>query len=118
MSKTKKNVSLLVREMLRKDPKAKPRIIVKELAGMGIKGISATYVSAIKTKFTKTGGLEPGKRGRPRGKAKPKTLSVVATLNNGEVTYQALEKASALVKEVGSVSKAQHALQALAVLLE
>lgn len=121
------NKSAAIRDYLASNPNAKPKEIVEAMSGMGIK-TTAAFVSTIKSKFTSSGGAKTKRRGRP-AKAKSAAKRVTgrrgrpakaasAAKSDAVVTVDALVKAKKLVTEMGSVSEARAALNALEKLLD
>ena len=100
MAKKKKiNRSQAIRDILAKDPAAKPKAIQAELAKKGIK-VSASLVNAIKY-----GKSKPGKRGRKAGLGSKPAAD--------DTSFDALLGAKALADKLGGVQRALGMLERL-----
>ena len=116
------NKSAAIREYVTANPEAKPPEIVGAMKDQGIE-VSPAFVSTIKSKTvgksaTKTGRRagRPKKAGRPKGSTKAAVAAAPATRSStgqGTVSVDQLLKAKKLAGELGGVSQARAALEAL-----
>jgi hypothetical protein len=105
MAKRKSNVnkSAAIREYFAENPKAKPKAVVVALAEKGV-SVNAAFVSMIKTKMKKTGGLR-GVR---------KVRAVLSRNGHSAITVADLLLAKEMANRLGGAARAREALDALA----
>jgi hypothetical protein len=97
------NKSQLIRDMLAAQPSLQPSEIAAELKAQGVKGVSAQYVSTIKS------NAKAKANGRPMNGRKGKGLNGHAGLVNAARFIKSIgdpDKAIALVEEAADVVKA------------
>jgi hypothetical protein len=98
------NKSQAIRDYLATNPDSGPKQIVADLRKQGTK-VSLALASAVKYKSP---NKKPGKRGRKPGAA------TTAHNGNGHLALEHLLAAKKLVEQLGSVSAAKQAVDALA----
>ena len=96
--KSQPNKTQLIKDALKANPKASPAELAKKL---GKHGISAQYVSVVKSNMKKKTGKKTGMR---KGTGKKKEAAF---------TVSELVKASKLAEELGGVEKAKEVLSVL-----
>lgn len=111
------NKSAAIRDYVTANPEAKPPEIVGAMKQQGIE-VSPAFVSTIKSKTLGSGAKKKKgrKAGRPKGTAK--TAGAAAPVaksksGQGNVSLDQLLKAKKLAGELGGVSQARAALEAL-----
>lgn len=110
------NKSAAIRDYVTANPEAKPKEIVDAMKSQGV-DVSTAFVSTIKSKTIGSGAKKKGRKpGRPKGAAKTaKAAAPAAKTSNGQgkLSLDQLLKAKKLANELGGVSKARAALEAL-----
>lgn len=111
MAKT--NKSQMIRDYKKNHPRQKPKQIAEELGKQGVT-ISAQFVSTVlstaKRKQRKQGRRKAGPADRAATR-QPVRKSAGGTAS--EVSYRSLLRAKEIVKEMGGISEARRALDAL-----
>lgn len=102
MAKRKTNKAAAIRDYIEANPTSKPKAIAAALAEKGLK-VNTAYISMIKTKMKKTGGL----RGR-------KATLAVSRNGRGEITVNDLLVVKEMARRLGGADRARAALDALA----
>lgn len=111
------NKSAAIRDYVTANPEAKPPEIVAAMKAQGI-DVSTAFVSTVKSKTVGKSAKKKGRKkaGRPKGTTKAAVAAApAARSSNGQsnVSVDQLLKAKKLVGDLGGVSQARAALEAL-----
>jgi hypothetical protein len=114
------NKSQTIREAKKRNPTLKPKALSEVLkADYGLE-VEPGYISTILSQAKKLGGKTLGKRGRPAGSMHTGTTTENATSANtrgDELTINGLLHAKKLIAEMGGVSEAKKAVDAMSKLM-